>query len=623
MRREKSSRRGTVSLRSTLLLLALGLTLAPLTMRATAARATPRLAPPDLPAVDPNYIYDQLFTMATHFQRRQAGFDANLPVDQNGHDEFAAYWQQEMLRDLAGFGATARRDSFTDPGWRSVPATVPAFNVEVTVPGLTHPEQQVVIGCHYDGEAISTQSANDDASGCAIELGVAKAMATYWKAHDLYPARTLRFVAFDAEEQGLYGSIHYLNDTINGDIATVVAMFNEEQSGIAYPLRFLGKASNPVLPMDDFLSPLQSNDAYPDQSTLPQSQLAAIAHFRDLMAQAIPAVFAQFQALGYGTLAYRDASGNPTPQPVFAPADTSNIHLQDDTGIGSDQIPFTTAGVPCATFAGNATYYDTANPPPWSYPYDRPQDTIQLMNTYADDTAAKAPALTLSLALPGMLTTWMLAQPDVLGAAPADGAPLAALGDLGQTLTGKSLSFDASASYDPSGASALTAAWDFGDGATATGATVTHAYTKPGTYTLKLTVAGPTGARHLSRAVNVTDAPPFQIPPFPYKPTGSPPPNPLVTLPQPQYSTTSSSPQPTSPSSVTRGPQWLAIAGVVLVAAILLALLAVVRRRVAPPSGGNESVLTPADHEARRRRATALDGMLRPKDDTPPPPSLP
>src|SRR5207249_4597135 len=114
---------------------------------------------------------------------------------------------------------------------RNRPAPVPAFNVEVSIPGAVHPEQIVVIGCHYDGMADSQGSAFDDASGCAIELGVAKALGTYWRSHQLYPARTLRFVIFDTEEQGLIGSFHYINDTVNGDTTNIVAMFNEEQNG--------------------------------------------------------------------------------------------------------------------------------------------------------------------------------------------------------------------------------------------------------------------------------------------------------------------------------------------------------------------------------------------------------
>src|SRR6266566_4695701 len=240
----------------------------------------------DFPTVDPNYIYSQLFYMVTNFQHREAGYDDNLPVNANGHDEFANYWSQELMRDVAGFGAQMRRDAFNVAGWQERPATVPAFNVEVTVPGVTHPEQVVVIGCHYDGEAISTQSANDDGSGCAIELGVARAMGMYWRSHHTYPARTLRFVIFDAEEQGLYGSFHYLNSTVNGDTKNIVAMFNEEQSGIAYPLRYLGKMANPLLPFYVDMSPLNKSQLYPNQDKLTQQQRARITTFRALMQQA-------------------------------------------------------------------------------------------------------------------------------------------------------------------------------------------------------------------------------------------------------------------------------------------------------------------------------------------------
>src|SRR5579863_5970608 len=271
----------------------------------------------DFPTVDPDYIYDQLYYMATHFVHREAGYDDDLPAVFNGHDEFAAYWAQEAMKDLQGFGPQERIDPFKVQGWAGRTAPVPAFNVEVTVPGIVHPEQVVVIGCHYDGEAVSTQSANDDASGCAIELGVAKAMGEYWRSHHTYPARTLRFVIFDAEEQGIFGSFHYLNSTINGDTNNIVAMFNEEQSGIAYPLRYLGKTSNPLLPFYIDMSPLQNSQLYPNQDKLTAQQQANILTFRGLMQQAIIAAFAQFQALGYQSLTYRDQNNQPVSQPIF------------------------------------------------------------------------------------------------------------------------------------------------------------------------------------------------------------------------------------------------------------------------------------------------------------------
>ena len=492
----------------------------------------------DFPVVDPNYIYQQLFHMVTTYQRREAGYNTNPPGPRNGHDGFAQYWAQEMQRDLAGFGPTVRRDPFPIAGWTGRPAITPAFNVEVTVPGVTHPEQMVVIGCHYDGEASSTQSANDDASGCAIELGVAKALGQYWQAHHLYPARTLRFVIFDAEEQGVFGSFHYLNSTISGDTANVTAMFNEEQNGIAYPLRFLGKMSNPLLPLAIELPPLASTQLYPAQSSLPASQLDAIIRFETEMRAAIPVVFAAFQRLGFTSLTYWDTSGKAVSQPVFTPDQTDNIQPQQDDLGGSDQIPFTLAGLPDATFVGNATYYDR-NPSPWSYPFDQPQDTIQLMNVFASGRSQQAQALTLALGIPGMLTTAMLTQPDVLGYAQSDGKPIAAISDIGQTVAGQPLSLDASAAYDPAnpagGGAALTDTWSFGDGATATGNSVQHTYAQPGNYTLTLTVHSAHGMRVIKKAIRVTtQAPNYANPYAPYPQNGIPPSNPAVTLPTPQ-----------------------------------------------------------------------------------------
>ena len=52
--------------------------------------------------------------------------------------------------------------------------------------------------------------------------------------------------------------------------------------------------------------------------------------------------------------------------------------MQDDALGNSDEIAFTLAGIPCATFTGNYTYYFRREPQPaWSYPYDQPEDTLR------------------------------------------------------------------------------------------------------------------------------------------------------------------------------------------------------------------------------------------------------
>ncbi len=469
--------------------------------------------------------------MVTHFQHREAGYSSAGST--NGHDAFAAYWTQEVLRNVQGFGAHVTRDAFDVVGWHNRPATTKAFNVEVTIPGGVHPEQVVVIGCHYDGMAISTQSANDDASGCAIELGVAQAMGNYWRSHHTYPARTLRFVIFDAEEQGLYGSFHYLNNTVNGDVQNIVAMFNEEQNGIAYPLRYLGQAANPLLPFYIDMSPLQNSSLYPAQDQLSKTQQDNITHFRSLMQQAVIAAFAQFQALGFKGLTYHDANNQDTAQPIFTSQQLNNIHPEDDTLGGSDQIPFTLAGLPCATFAGNSTYYD-GNPPPWSYPFDQTQDTIQLMNTFADGSSQKSHALTLSLALPGMLTTWMLHQPDILGETLATNHPFVAISDIGRTQVNTSVAMNANASFAPEKSNTpFSYSWNFGDGATASGVSVTHTYTKTGHYTVVLTANSPSGMQSIRKTITVSDqATVYKNPYEGNTGEGNPPSNPAVKLPQ-------------------------------------------------------------------------------------------
>ncbi|HEX3269358.1 MAG TPA: M28 family peptidase [Ktedonobacterales bacterium] len=519
-----------------LLVLALALGACDLTASRTPTPASSATASaPPIPAVDADYLYDQFATLSTRFIHREAGFDTDLPPNQNGHDEFAAYWTQEMLRDLDGFGAQARQDTFAIPGWRGRPAVRPAANVEVSVPGLTHPDQAVIIGCHYDGEAQSTESAFDDTSGCAIELAVARAMGQYWRAQHHFPARTLRFVMFDAEESGIYGSWHYVNQTINGDLGQITAMINEEQNGIAYPLRFLGKAANQLLPFYVDAAPSASNGAYPAQNALPATLREAIQRFRNRLSPAVSAAFNDLRIDGYTSLDYRGSNGQTQAQPVFTPDQLGNVVVQDDALGNSDEIAFTLTGIPCATFTGNYTYYFRREPQPaWSYPYDQPEDTLALMNVYASGHTAKSPALALALALPAMLTVELLRQPETLGDVAADNNPLVALADIGPTLAGKPIALDASGSFDPDrgGGGDLTYAWDFGDGAKSDGATASHIYTAPGTYSITLTVRSPSGTRQVHKTLTVAASAPYY--PNPHDgnpPSGYPAPNSNVHLP--------------------------------------------------------------------------------------------
>jgi hypothetical protein len=493
---------------------------------------TPAAAPTttqDFPAVDPFYIYDQFAYLATHFPHREAGYDQNLAPTVNGHDEFASYWSQEIVRDLQGFGAQVRRDPFPVPGWNDRPATVPAFNVEVTIPGASQPDQVVIIGCHYDGEAVSTQSAYDDTSGCAIELGVARALAHYWQSHHL------------------------------------------------------GQVANPQMPFDIEMTPIQ-------QTTLSGPLLERSKQFRALMQQALPEVFARFRALGFLGLTYHGPQKQTITQDIFTPQQTSLVHIEDDRIGSSDQVPFTLAGLPCVTFVGNSTYYDQ-NPPPGSYPFDQAADTLTLMNTYAHGGSGRANALTLALALPGMFTGWMLHQSAILGevstqAVHASG-PLFTMGSLAPTLVGQAVTMDIATIFDPQDdRSQFSYTWNFGDGTIVTGIKVAHVYKEAKNYTVTIQAHSSSGTRRLQKLVEVVVQPQvYQNAYATYRPSGYPPSNPQVQYPTPDATLSDAIIGPaTPPATVT--PQTLAtvnsylwLIGILALAVLLGALGFILSRK--------------------------------------------
>ncbi|MBA3656364.1 MAG: PKD domain-containing protein [Gemmatimonadaceae bacterium] len=87
-------------------------------------------------------------------------------------------------------------------------------------------------------------------------------------------------------------------------------------------------------------------------------------------------------------------------------------------------------------------------------------------------------------------------------------APISQPGGPYTAVEGSNVAFNGSASSDPDG-DALTYAWQFGDGATGTGVTTTHAYADNGSYSAILTATDPAGASDATNTpVTITNAPP-------------------------------------------------------------------------------------------------------------------
>jgi hypothetical protein len=92
-------------------------------------------------------------------------------------------------------------------------------NFLARIPGREFPDQAVVVGAHYDHLAPGTcapepgdfrdricNGAADNATGAAVALAVGKAIAKLPEA----PRRSVVVALWDAEEEGLFGSAHYV-----------------------------------------------------------------------------------------------------------------------------------------------------------------------------------------------------------------------------------------------------------------------------------------------------------------------------------------------------------------------------------------------------------------------------
>jgi hypothetical protein len=120
-----------------------------------------------------------------------------------------------IFDQLSGYAAasggrmTVEKQSFTQEAGPRIPVPTVITNVTATVRGTTSPARVYVISGHYDSRVTDvlngtadSPGANDDASGVAVAMELARLFATR-------PTKaTLVFTAVAGEEQGLFGSAY-------------------------------------------------------------------------------------------------------------------------------------------------------------------------------------------------------------------------------------------------------------------------------------------------------------------------------------------------------------------------------------------------------------------------------
>ncbi|HSZ16726.1 MAG TPA: M20/M25/M40 family metallo-hydrolase [Terracidiphilus sp.] len=125
------------------------------------------------------------------------GILANVPCGNLGEEDTL------LLKRLLQTGPVEVEFSFKN----RVRENVRVDNVVAEIPGRAANGEYVLIGGHLDSWNPGT-GAQDNGTGASAVLAVAEAV----KAAGLQPRRTMRFVLFGGEEEGLLGSVHYARD---------------------------------------------------------------------------------------------------------------------------------------------------------------------------------------------------------------------------------------------------------------------------------------------------------------------------------------------------------------------------------------------------------------------------
>lgn len=105
-----------------------------------------------------------------------------------------------------------------------VKGPVPQYNVIADIPGTEKPDEFVIVCGHFDSwNGPGSVGANDNGTGSSVTLEAARLMAK----SGVKPKRTVRFILWSGEEQGLLGSRAYV-EKHKAELSKISAVFNDD-----------------------------------------------------------------------------------------------------------------------------------------------------------------------------------------------------------------------------------------------------------------------------------------------------------------------------------------------------------------------------------------------------------
>ena len=444
----------------------------------------------------------------------------------NNQLEYLDYYEHSMETSFADLGLVVHRYPFHSPGTGSRGVALDAaggqaYNISATIPGADHPEQEVIVGAHYDFTDSGPAAAWDSAEGHTEVMRMAYIMADYYRKTGTRPSATIKFMPWDSEESGAHGSADYVENNIPpGEFDNVRGYFNVDPCAGAYPA-FQEGTNDQVTQVMQLANP----ENFEDDPTIKAKIEAFNARAETIIDEVLNRLDDRLtRPLGVEVpifvSAQEAAAGSDDRGPLGgAASDRGNIV----TAVGglalfsSDYRNFESEGIPIFNF-----FPDYFGPHADLTPAEGGGKGLEILHTNNDNllrinrltSGQTGPVIdpTGTFASEGwakgmefcaQVESWYMLQPTMAGTQTANTNVVAYYEALpNEAIQNQEVTFDAAGTYQYSNAaartkqpdSALTYSWDFGDGTTGTGKLVKHAYAEIGRYQTKLTVTGAGGS---------------------------------------------------------------------------------------------------------------------------------
>jgi len=247
---------------------------------------------------------------------------------------------------------------------------VPCYNVVAEITGIEKPDEVVIVSAHLDSwDGPGSQGAIDNGTGVSVVMEAARILAKV----GAQPKRTIRFILWTGEEQGLLGSRAYVASLSQQELDRISAVFVDDggtnyEGGLPaadYMVDYLAAASAPV--NGQFFSQTDHDTAMGDDD--PENDFHA---------------------------GFMDINIRPT-------GDSINTHS------GSDHAPFNAVGVP-------GFFWDETGRANYRYAWHTQRDRLdQSIGEYLTQSSTNMAVVAYNLAM----------APDLLPRVSSDGSSLA------------------------------------------------------------------------------------------------------------------------------------------------------------------------------------------------------